>query len=189
MATRIYTKTGDRGETGLFGGRRVRKDDARVEAYGVVDELGAALGQARASTPPPALDDLLQRLQCLLFELGSELATDPAGKPPPSAVTAADVAWLEEAIDAASAPLPPLRAFILAGGTAAAAALHQARTVCRRAERRVVTLMSVEPDTSATAVVFLNRLSDLLFVLARQANHLAGVEDVKWVAREGRAEG
>ncbi len=181
MATRIYTKTGDKGETGLFGGQRVPKDHVRVEAYGEVDELNAALGLARASAPAARVDAVLERLQLLLFELGSELATPPDKKP--SAITGADVQEMERAIDAAEADLPPLKTFILPGGTAAAAALHLCRTVCRRAERRLVTLRAQEPETSPTTVIFINRIADLLFVLARLDNRLAGRDDVAWKPR------
>lgn len=163
---RIYTKTGDRGQTGLFGGARVRKDDARVETFGAVDELNAAIGWARASGERPEIDRVLADVQVQLFELGAALAGGPDAN--------SHVAELEAAIDQFDAQLPPLRRFILPGGSPAAAALHLARTVCRRAERRAVTLGAKE------AVVYLNRLSDLLFVLARAANRSAGVPDVEW---------
>lgn len=180
MTTRIYTKTGDRGDTGLWGGQRVPKDHVRVEAYGTVDELVAALGQARVLAPPPELAPLLGDLQALLFELGAELATPPAKTPRPAGIDEADITRLERLIDEHEAALPPLKSFILPGGTPLAAALHVARAVCRRAERRVVTLRETEPATRATTVIFLNRLGDLLFVLARRANHLAGTADLAW---------
>ncbi len=184
---KIYTKAGDAGETGLFGGARVPKDDARVEAYGTVDELNCALGAARAALPPDSpLDELLARLQSELFDLGAELATPPArldtrlGAKVPLA-TDERVAALEAEIDRMEEELAPLKTFILPGGTSVAAALHMARAVCRRAERRTVTLAHL--DSAAVrpeALRYLNRLSDLLFVLARYANHTAGLPDVPW---------
>ena len=183
MTTRIYTRTGDAGDTGLFGGRRVPKDDLRVVAYGDVDELNAALGWAGACGPSPELGALIARLQSLLFELGAELATPPEKERPSSGVIEEDVSWLEAEIDRAEVGLLPLRQFVLPGGAPAGAALHLCRVVCRRAERRVVTLRRAEPETSALTVKVLNRLADLLFVLARRANHEAGVPDVPWKAR------
>jgi cob(I)alamin adenosyltransferase len=185
VATRIYTKTGDKGDTGLFGGGRVQKDDVRVEAYGAVDELNAALGLGRALGTPKDIDASLERIQSLLFELGGDLATPPGKANRPAAIGDPDVRWLEQTIDAAEAELQPLKTFVLPGGSTAAGALHLARTVCRRAERRVVTLRTVEPDTTPLAVIFLNRLADLLFVLARLANHRAGQPDVPWRPRTG----
>ena len=179
---RIYTRTGDEGETGLFGGGRVPKDDPRVAAYGDVDELNSAIGVARAAEPPLE-DALLEGIQRDLFTIGGHLAT-----PDPEKVARAlerahlsegRAAELEAAIDAADAELPPLRAFVLPGGTPKAAALHLARTICRRAERRVVTL-SRQAEVPADFLIYLNRLSDLLFTLARLANHRAGAGDVTW---------
>jgi cob(I)alamin adenosyltransferase len=182
-AVKIYTKTGDAGETGLFGGDRVPKHHRRVAAYGDVDELNAAIGLARALAPEEFAGELLERVQRELFTVGAELATpDPAklaralpGRPigPP------EIAALEGAIDVHEAVLDPLRTFILPGGTPKAAALHLARTVCRRAERAVVSL-SGETTLNPSLVPFLNRLSDLLFVLARAANAQAGQADVPW---------
>ncbi len=183
VTTRIYTKTGDAGDTGLFGGGRVPKDDARVEAYGTVDELNAALGVARLGSPAE-IDVILERLQSLLFELGGDLATPPSKEKRPAAVDEEDVRWMEAEIDRLEASLEPLKSFILPGGTPSAAALHVARGVCRRAERRLVTLRRVEPETALLHVVFLNRLGDFLFVLARHANHLGGVSDVRWQPRK-----
>lgn len=180
---RIYTRTGDAGETGLFAGGRVAKDHPRVAAYGDVDELNAALGMAM--TLAPAADDreLLETIQRDLFTIGSELATpDPAKLAQALSgprVGEAHVAVLERAIDACEAALEPLRNFILPGGTSKAAAFHLARTVCRRAERAVVRLAH-ETTVSADILKYLNRLSDLLFVLARAANARAGVRDVTW---------
>jgi cob(I)alamin adenosyltransferase len=179
---KIYTRTGDKGETGLFGGQRVRKDYPRIEAYGTVDELNAALGVARAELAAidSQIEGLLARIQNDLFDLGAELAVaDPAKAR--RAITAQQVGELEEAIDRHDARLPPLKEFILPGGCPAAALLHLARTVCRRAERRVVALSAIAGEqVSADAIAYLNRLGDLLFVLARAANQIAGAADVPW---------
>lgn len=180
QAPKIYTRTGDRGETGLIGGRRVPKDHRRVEAYGAVDELNAGLGTVRTLLSDPAVAALLDGIQHRLFDLGAELAT-PSGARSGSGATisAAHVRALEEAIDHYQAVLPPLRAFILPGGTPLGAAFHVARTVSRRAERRTVTLARKE-SVNTEIIRYLNRLSDLLFVLARWANHLAGQPDKIW---------
>lgn len=176
----IYTKTGDTGDTGLFGGGRVGKEDPRVEAYGQVDELNAVLGVARAAGLG-AMDALAQALQDQLFTLGSILAT-PQGSKAEAHIPRLGPTWvtdMERAIDGFDLEIPALTSFILPGGTAAASALHLARTVCRRAERRIVPLSrsgKIGPD----AVVYLNRLSDLLFTMARVANARAGVKDVPW---------
>jgi len=177
VATRIYTRGGDAGETGLWGGARVAKSDLRVATYGEVDELSAAIGVALAAGAPADIAATLTGVQRLLFDLGAELAT-PAGTTPPAQVSAADVDRLEQAIDEAEAELPTLEAFIVPGGTPLAAGLHLARTVCRRAERSAVALRCAEPHTSPVVVALLNRLSDLLFVLARRANLRAGAGDV-----------
>jgi cob(I)alamin adenosyltransferase len=177
---KIYTKTGDTGETGLLGGARVSKAAPRVAAYGDVDELNAWLGVAR-STADGALTSMLEQLQRQLFAIGARLA-DPAGavanRVAKAAVSSEDIAQLEAWIDRLDEELPPLRRFILAGGVPAAASLHVARTVCRRAERSVVALGrdAVESDV----LVYLNRLSDLLFVMARAANHRSGVAEAEW---------
>jgi cob(I)alamin adenosyltransferase len=176
---KIYTKTGDLGQTGLYGGGRVAKDDQRIEAYGTVDELNAVLGMVRASAPAPEVDALLARVQNELFDLGAELATPDADKIKAVTIDEAAITRLEAAIDQFEGLLAPLRTFILPGGSVAAAQLHLARTVCRRAERRLVTLSHQEP-ISPHLVVYLNRLSDLLFVLARFANLAVGVGDVPW---------
>ena len=179
---KIYTRTGDRGETALFGGGRVRKDHPRVAAYGEVDELNSALGLARA-TEPPMLEPLLDAIQRDLFALGGQLASPEPDKVARALVKAAlpeeRVAALERAIDEADAELPPLRAFVLPGGTPKAAAFHLARTVCRRAERSVVRLAD-ESAVPEVYLAYLNRLSDLLFTLARLANHRAGRPDAAW---------
>ncbi len=178
---KIYTKTGDEGQTGLFGGPRVDKDDPRIEAYGTVDELNSVLGLVRCSQPPQQIDALLEGIQSELFSLGAELATPNPAAHGTSLIGAEQITRLERAIDEHEALLEPLKQFILPGGTPAASQLHLARTVCRRAERRLVTLVheSSEP-ISPQLVVYLNRLSDLLFVLARSVNRTAGVADVPW---------
>lgn len=178
---KIYTRTGDSGETGLFDGTRVPKSDARIAAFGDVDELGAWLGLARASGLDADLQSMLERIQRDLFAVGARLA-DPAhkiaGRVTKAAVTGEDVARLESWIDELEAALPPLRRFILAGGLPGGAALHVARTICRRAERAVVSLGrgAVEPDL----LTYVNRLSDLLFVMARSANNRAGAPELEW---------
>jgi cob(I)alamin adenosyltransferase len=180
---KIYTKTGDDGETGLFGGARVPKDDPRVAAYGTVDELNAAIGLARCDLPDE-LDPILERLQADLLVLGAELACAP-GKTDRlklELIGEADIARLETQIDASESALLPLENFILPGGTATAARLHVARTICRRAEREVLTLTRTS-GVRRELLVYLNRLSDLLFVLARRANAISGIPDVPWVTR------
>ena len=177
---KIYTRTGDTGETSLFDGTRARKDDARVDAYGEIDELNAWLGLVRASRLDPALDEELVALQRDLFALGAQLA-DPADKLAPRVTKAVidddHVVRLERLIDRLEGELPPLRRFILSGGTAAGAALHVARTVCRRAERRIVAL---NPPVDPILLRYVNRLSDLLFVLARVVNHRGGASETEW---------
>ena len=178
---KIYTRTGDTGETALFDGSRVSKADPRVDAYGHIDELNAVLGQARAAGVDPAMDAWLDHLQRDLFALGAQLA-DPASRIA-ARVTKADIgpedtARLEAWIDEAEAGLAPLRRFVLPAGVPASAALHLARTVCRRAERHVVALGAHAVD--ADVLAYVNRLSDLLFVLARLANARAGVSDQEW---------
>lgn len=183
---KIYTKTGDLGETGLFGGGRVRKDDARVDTYGEVDELNCVLGVARAEGLH-SMDALAQSLQDQLFTVGSFLAT-PAGSKAASHIPSVQEDWIaamERAIDSFDAELPALTAFILPGGTKAAAALHLARTVCRRVERRVVALSQTGIEVGSI-VVYLNRLSDLLFTMARYANFHQGLQDVTWVPPKPR---
>lgn len=180
---RIYTRTGDDGTTALFGGGRVPKDDDRVAAYGEVDELNAALGAVRATQPQGLFDPLLEAIQRDLFSIGGQLAT-----PDPSRVAKAlekaelstsRVSEFERMMDEAELELAPLRSFVLPAGAPKAVALHQARTVCRRAERAVVRLAR-SGDVPTLFLVYLNRLSDLLFTLARLANHRAGVSDVTW---------
>jgi cob(I)alamin adenosyltransferase len=185
---KIYTRTGDRGETGLFGGRRVPKDDLRVDAYGEVDELNAVLGLCIAELDRIGEDELAGRLrgvQSDLFSLGANLSTpapEDGGRSnehiPP--LPTSRIAEMEGWIDEADVELEALRNFILPGGSEAAARLHLARTVCRRAERRVTTLRRAA-TIDESVVIYLNRLSDLLFTLARTANQRAGTEDVPWV--------
>ena len=188
MTLKIYTKTGDRGETGLFGGQRVPKDHARVEAYGDVDELNSVLGivisklDAEGQAP---IAEALRAVQSDLFTVGANLATPAAedgGRESSFIPTlpAGRVEELEGWIDAAEGELEPLKSFVLPGGTGSAAYLHLARTVCRRAERRVVALAR-QAQVGAEWITYLNRLSDLLFTLARLANRRAGVDDVPWM--------
>jgi cob(I)alamin adenosyltransferase len=176
---KIYTKTGDNGETGLFGGPRVRKDAPRIEAYGTVDELNAVLGMTRCETLPSEIESLLVRIQNQLFNLGAELATPQPEKLSIARIGPNEIAALEAAIDHHEATLEPLKQFILPGGVRGAALLHLARTVCRRAERSIVTLTASEP-ISGSMVIYLNRLSDLLFVLARAVNHSQARADEPW---------
>lgn len=178
---RIYTKTGDDGTTGLFAGPRVPKDHPRIEAYGTVDELNAVLGRARAEGLPADIDQLLGIIQSELFNVGAELATPKPESLSMPLIGPAHSERLERAIDRFETELAPLTQFVLPGGTRAAADLHIARTVARRAERQVVTL-SRQPDESVASrlVIYLNRLSDLLFVLSRVVNARAGVADVPW---------
>jgi len=182
--TRIYTKTGDTGETGLFGGGRVGKDDPRVDAYGEVDELNAFLGLARPELEP-RLDALCQRLQDELFTVGAVLAT-PQGSKAEASIPKVQESWIaamEQAIDAFDLELSPMTHFILPGGSKGSAALQVARTVCRRAERRVVPLFRAG-KVDGVVIIYLNRLSDLLFTMARVANQRAGVPDVKWIPQK-----
>ena len=175
---KIYTRRGDDGSTGLFGGPRVRKDDLRVAAYGDVDELNSALGVAREELSADLLQ-LVDELQSELFTLGSELATPDAEKAPKEVprVTAQHVERLEREIDRLTAELPEMRNFILPGGSRAGAALHLCRTICRRAERQMVALGE---GVSQTALAYINRLSDLLFTMARAANLRAGGREIPW---------
>ena len=178
---KIYTKTGDAGETGLFAGARVRKDDVRIEAYGTVDELNAALGAARAEALPLEVEQTLERVQSELFSVGAELATPDPEKHGLTLIGDSHTALLERAIDNLEAGLPPLRNFILPSGNRGGAMLHVARGVCRRAERRVVTLAhSADAEVSPRIIRYLNRLGDYLFVAARFANIQAGIQEVAW---------
>ncbi|MYA19541.1 MAG: cob(I)yrinic acid a,c-diamide adenosyltransferase [Chloroflexi bacterium] len=192
---KIYTRSGDEGDTGLFGGPRVPKDDARVEAYGAVDELNAALGVAAAGLDREASPDLagmLHEIQSTLFDLGGELATPDAreraasGKLTPLLAEGSSER-LEGWIDALEEELEPLTQFILPGGAPVAARLQLARTVCRRAERRAVSLAAIE-DVAGEVLVYLNRLSDFLFVAARAVNRREGVEEPRWASPRGASE-
>jgi len=178
---KIYTREGDNGETSLFDGRRVSKSDLRVEAYGEIDEVSAAIGVAMASGVGPDIAAMLETVARDLFAVGGRLA-DPdhkvAARVEKTAVGPAEVRRIEEWIDRLEAELPPLRRFILPGGSPAGAALHLARTVCRRAERRIAALGPDEVDGALRAYV--NRLSDFLFVAARAVNRRAGVPELEW---------
>ena len=189
---KIYTRRGDDGSTGLFGGPRVRKDDLRVAAYGDVDELNSALGMAREELPDDDIRAFLDALQSELFTLGAELATPDAASAPKEVprITDALVLRLEQEIDRLTGELPEMKSFILPGGSRAGAALHLCRTICRRAERKVVSLAEGAPSgpspakpaapVSAQALAYLNRLSDLLFVMARAANLRAAGREIPW---------
>ncbi len=182
---KLYTRRGDRGETDLFGGLRVAKDALRVEAYGTVDELSAAIGAAASSSSQADVLALVERIQTVLFSLGSYLATPDAEHRAKAGIAEpddAEVGALEIAIDGFESELPELKRFILPGGTPAAAGFQLARAVCRRAERRVVALRRESPLADAL-LRYLNRLSDLLFVLARVENRRAGVSEPEWVPR------
>jgi cob(I)alamin adenosyltransferase len=183
---KIYTRTGDDGTTSLYGGRRVSKADGRVEAYGTVDEANSVLGMARASNLDPWSDGVVEAMQRDLFTLGAEVASgrNASSKLSMPLIGAGDVARLEAAIDTAEEQLAPLTSFILPGGSPAASALHLGRTVMRRAERSLVALAGSE-EVRREVIEYVNRASDLLFVLARRANHGTGVSDVPWVPNKG----
>lgn len=182
-AMKIYTKTGDSGDTALFGGDRVSKSHPRVEAYGDVDELNAMLGVVRAVEDMPRIDEVLVSIQRDLFAIGALLATPDRDKMrlhlDKARIDEARIVELERTIDAGDGELDPLRAFVIPGGTPKAAALHVARTVCRRAERHVVEL-GAGVELPPLVIIYLNRLSDLLFTLARVANHRAQAGEVTW---------
>lgn len=189
VLNRIYTRTGDQGTTALAAGGRRPKHDLRIEAYGTVDETNACLGMVRLHIGGHEIDPMLARIQNDLFDLGSDLATVETGKPlpyEPLRITQGQVDRIEREIDQLNEHLAPLRSFVLPGGTPAAAALHLARTVCRRAERRVVELAGrPEEKVSPEAVKYLNRLSDFLFVASRYIND-KGALDVLWVPGQNR---
>ncbi|MBO6577116.1 MAG: cob(I)yrinic acid a,c-diamide adenosyltransferase [Rhodothermales bacterium] len=176
---KVYTRTGDDGTTGLFGGDRVRKDHARITAYGTVDEANAFVGMARAEGSKDRLGKLLERIQAELFVVGADLATPSSARPSVPRISDDEIQAMERDIDALEADLDPLKTFILPGGCKRAAALHAARTIARRAEREVVAAMESEPIDGRVAV-YLNRLSDFLFVAARWANHSEDVPDTPW---------
>ena len=181
---KIYTRTGDDGTTALARGPRRKKNDVRVVAFGSVDEANAFIGQARQyAKTMPKIDAVLARVQNDLFDVGADLATpgsDEGEDYPSLRITQAQIDWLESQIDVSNAALEPLDSFILPAGTALSSTLHIARTIVRRAERDIVTLIAAEPDTPTETLTYLNRLSDLLFVMARLANN-NGRADVKWV--------
>ncbi|QDT08745.1 cob(I)yrinic acid a,c-diamide adenosyltransferase [Planctomycetes bacterium K23_9] len=192
---KIYTRTGDTGSTGLFGGPRVGKDDCRIESYGTVDELNAAIGMARSKGVGEPIDHELDQIQHALFSIGAELATPAPDEFDLRVIGDRHIGQLEDWIDQHEATLEPLKHFILPGGTVAASHLHLARAICRRAERRVVTLGqqcgdsqsdSAQTDTTKAAaiseslIIYLNRLSDYLFVLSRAVNHQSGIAEVQW---------
>jgi len=182
---RIYTRTGDDGSTGLYGGQRTGKDALRVESYGTVDELNSVLGLARAVCTHGELTELLVTLQSRLFDLGADLCTpfDAPSAKKQVRVQPRHVTELEGMIDTVSGQLEPLKTFILPGGSELAARLHHARTISRRAERLIVALSRTEQVGEGT-VPYINRVSDLLFAMARRANQLEGVDDIPWVADE-----
>jgi cob(I)alamin adenosyltransferase len=177
---KIYTRTGDKGDTALFGGQRVPKDALRVEAYGTIDELNSTLGLALAAECDREIASVLSPIQSRLFDLGADLAT-PLGTDRSNIhrIDETDASELEGIIDRFEQNLPPIKNFVLPGGTISAAQIHFSRTVCRRAERICVRLSRNE-DIGDWIVVYLNRLSDLLFVLARAANHRAGIAEIQW---------
>lgn len=177
---KIYTRTGDEGSTGLYGGPRVSKDDDRIEAYGTVDELNAVIGMARSTGLRSRLDGQLSQIQSELFSIGAELATPDPVQHQTRIIHLDHIERLERWIDEHECELPPLKQFILPAGDAGATQLHLARAVCRRAERRLVTLIRRGTEVSQDLVIYLNRLSDLLFVLTRVANRDAGVEEIPW---------
>jgi cob(I)alamin adenosyltransferase len=183
---KLYTKRGDAGDTDLFGGQRVSKASLRVDAYGSVDELNSVIGLAASGCTDAEVLAMLQAIQSRLFEIGADLATPRHAEQDaaPSAIPRVgdeQIGELEDWIDTMSAGVPAMRSFILPGGTELAARLHVARTVCRRAERLCVALHQHEP-IGAAVIIYLNRLSDLLFAAARHANHAAGIDDIPWVS-------
>ena len=180
---KIYTKTGDKGETSLFGGTRVSKDHLRIDAYGTVDELNSVIGVCRSINRFPEVDNILEGIQNDLFIIGADLASphDASGKI--ERIQSGAISRLEGHIDAISGQLQPITNFILPGGDPAAAMVHFARTVCRRAERLTVRLSHAEP-VSAESIIYINRLSDLLFVLARRVNALSNTPEIKWTSNK-----
>lgn len=181
---KIYTRTGDDGSTSLFSGERVAKDALRVEVYGTVDELNSHLGLARGSGPQASVEEYLVKLQNQLFVAGADLATTAdSTRSRIVRIQDKDILWLEQEIDRMTAEIPPLRSFVLPGGTISAAHIHVARTICRRAERQAIEL--ARQEMLGAILVYLNRLSDFLFTLARYENFLAGVSEEKWSVTQG----
>lgn len=179
---KIYTKTGDKGMTSLVGGQRVAKNSARLESYGTVDELNSYLGVIRSCGIAPEIAAELAEIQSRLFDVGGNLATDPADVKVKVCIREEDIAALEQAIDRMDAEVPPMKYFVLPGGTQAVAFCHVARTVCRRAERRILTLAAEEP-VDERILKYMNRLSDYLFMLSRKLVHDSGEEEMKWLPR------
>ena len=182
MATKIYTKTGDDGTTGLFGGARLPKDHIRIEAYGTVDELNSFIGWLMSTFQDEETIHLLQTIQSRLFTVGSNLASDPGKNMITPDLLPEDIQLIEQAIDRMQDTLPPLKHFIMPGGSPSVSAAHLARTVCRRAERRCVAL-SQTSEVDPAIILYLNRLSDFFFVLARWLGAREGVEEIKWIPR------
>lgn len=181
---KIYTKTGDRGMTSLIGGTRVPKNSARLEAYGSVDELNSYIGMIRSLVTNPEIAGELAEIQMRLFDVGGNLATDPNGQTRlPLGVEEADIEVLEKAIDRMDAEVPPSRSFVLPGGNELVSFCHIARTVCRRAERRMLDL-NQEAAVEELVMKYVNRLSDYLFMLSRKLAHDAGIEELKWIPRQ-----
>ncbi|HUR30320.1 MAG TPA: cob(I)yrinic acid a,c-diamide adenosyltransferase [Saprospiraceae bacterium] len=183
MATKIYTKTGDDGTTGLFGGARLPKNHIRIEAYGTVDELNSVIGWLMTLIPKNDSLDLLQTIQSRLFTVGANLASEPGKDMITPDLMDSDIVMLEQAIDMMQAELPELKHFILPGGSQSISAAHLARTVCRRAERRCVAL-AYDSQVDQIIILYLNRLSDYFFVLARWIGHKEGIEEIKWTPRK-----
>ncbi len=182
MAFKIYTKTGDEGQTALFGGKRLPKSHLRIECYGTVDELNSFLGLVRDCTDDAHIREVLFEIQNRLFDLGANLATDPSKSVTIPTLTLSDIQLLENEIDAMEATLPALKNFILPGGHPTVSHCHVARCVCRRAERLVVAL-NMEEAVAPEVLQYLNRLSDFLFVLARKVGHNVGAKEVIWKGR------
>ncbi len=181
--TKIYTKTGDKGETGLFGGGRISKDSPRIESYGTVDELNSFIGLAITEIKDREVQTLLRKIQNELFTVGSNLAAPNKDKDKKNIIPGVKEEFYleaERAIDHFEEKLEPLKNFVLPGGTKGAALLHVCRTICRRAERRVVALTNKESINAGNIIIYLNRLSDLFFVLARYENFISNVQDIKW---------
>ena len=185
---KIYTRQGDDGSTGLFGGLRISKAELRVSAYGTVDETNAVVGWARAAETPPEIDEVLAGVQETSFRLGAWLSAAPGTDPGVEPITDGDVSLLEAVIDRFEKELPTLKNFVVPGGSELASRLHVARTVSRRSERLAAALSQIEP-VAPTILQWMNRLSDLLFVLARAANQAAGVADRPWIARKAGESG
>ncbi|MCH8548165.1 MAG: cob(I)yrinic acid a,c-diamide adenosyltransferase [Balneolaceae bacterium] len=183
---KIYTKKGDKGTTSLFGGASIDKSSSRIEAYGTVDELNTIIGMVISAGTTKEGKEILNEIQKELFVLGADLATLPDKNAKIERIGKTDIERLEQRIDQLDSELPPLTSFILPGGTQAGSALHMARTVCRRAERRTVALKHQDP-ISNECVIYLNRLSDLLFVMARYENQKAGVTETPWMPRKKKS--